>query len=119
MVEKCEKSGWSLVRVVRLSMQPPGMTLTDRGVRKRHAGSGAGPAHLFFGCRSEAGDFLYADEWRQLVEEGVLAALHVAFSRDGPHKRYVTHLIREQAAIVWQLLQQANPCTIASCTASK
>ncbi len=64
-----------------------------------------GAAHLFFGCRSEAGDFLYAPEWRRLVADGALTALHVAFSRDGPQKRYVTHLIREQAATVWGLLQ--------------
>lgn len=48
-----------------------------------------------------------------MVEEGVLTALHVAFSRDGPKKCYVTQLIREQAAAVWQLLQQVcAPCSV-------
>jgi sulfite reductase alpha subunit-like flavoprotein len=64
--------------------------------------------HLFFGCRSAEGDFLYRQEWQQLQQAGVLAGLHTAFSRDQPQKVYVTHLIRQQAALVWQLLQQAS-----------
>jgi len=76
--------------------------------RTAAAGTHFGPVHLFFGCRSATGDYLYAEEWQHMVEEGVLTALHVAFSRDGPKKCYVTQLIREQAAAVWQLLQQGG-----------
>lgn len=65
-----------------------------------------GPVHLFFGCRSASNDYLYSEEWQQLLDEGVLTGLHVAFSRDGPQKHYVTHLIREQSELIWQLLQQ-------------
>lgn len=32
--------------------------------------------------------------------------MHVAFSRDGPEKVYVQHLIKDNAAVVDQLLQQ-------------
>lgn len=63
--------------------------------------------HLFFGCRNADSDFLYREEWEQLQQAGVLM-LHTACSRDQPQKIYVTHLIRQQAAPVWQLLQQAS-----------
>jgi hypothetical protein len=65
-----------------------------------------GAVHLFFGCRWAEADYLYSEEWQQLKNEGILTGLHVAFSRDGPEKHYVTHLIREQAESIWSLLQQ-------------
>ncbi len=67
------------------------------------------PCVLFFGCRSAAADFYYADEWRALQAAGVLHPQHglqAAFSRDQPAKVYVTHCIRRQAALVWALLQR-------------
>lgn len=71
--------------------------------------------HLFFGCRNAEGDFLYRQEWQQLQQAGRLAGLHTAFSRDQPQKVYVTHLIRQQAELVWQLLQQASLPGTRSC----
>ena len=67
------------------------------------------PCVLFFGCRSEAGDYYYRQEWEGMQREGVLASrggLVTAFSRDQPSKVYVTHRIREQGEMVWGLLQQ-------------
>lgn len=64
--------------------------------------------HLFFGCRNAEGDYLYQQEWQQLQRAGVLTGLHTAFSRDQTQKFYVTHLIRQQATLVWQLLQQVG-----------
>ena len=43
---------------------------------------GYGDLHLFFGCRSSTKDFIYREELLRAVEEKVLAALHVAFSRE-------------------------------------
>ena len=37
---------------------------------------------LFFGCRHEAKDFLFAKEWEEMQAEGALTQLHTAFSRD-------------------------------------
>ena len=71
--------------------------------------------HLFFGCRSEMGDYLYQEEWQALLQAGVLSGLHVAFSRDQPQKVYVTHLIRQQAPLVWHLLQQVKPLCSSDC----
>lgn len=79
----------------------------------RPAGTGLLPAYcyLFFGCRHEAGDFLYRSEWKQMIAERVLAperegGLVTAFSRDQPSKVYVQHRIRERAAALWRLLQE-------------
>jgi sulfite reductase alpha subunit-like flavoprotein len=44
---------------------------------------------LFFGCRHEASDYLYADELRALASSSTLSVLDVAFSRDGTTKTYV------------------------------
>lgn len=68
------------------------------------------PCTLFFGCRSEAGDFYFRQEWEAMQAAGVLAAppagLVTAFSRDtAGSKVYVQHRIRERAAEVWAALQ--------------
>lgn len=63
-----------------------------------------GPIHLFFGCRHQRGDYLYADEYAQLQEEGVLTSLHTAFSRDGPERPYVQHRLAGQGRLVCDAL---------------
>jgi sulfite reductase alpha subunit-like flavoprotein len=49
-------------------------------------GKTLGPAHLFFGCRSSAEDFIYRSELEGYLASGVLSGLHVAFSREGASK---------------------------------
>jgi hypothetical protein len=49
-------------------------------------GAALGPAHLFFGCRSSAEDYIYRQELEGYLASGVLAGLHVAFSREGASK---------------------------------
>ncbi|KAK9834355.1 hypothetical protein WJX84_005108 [Apatococcus fuscideae] len=74
------------------------------------------PCYLYFGCRGQAADFYYAEQWRTYQGEGVLArdkGLRIAFSRDGPFKRYVTHLLQEDAAHLWQLIQQGASIYVA------
>jgi NADPH-ferrihemoprotein reductase len=41
-----------------------------------------GPIALFFGCRNAEGDFLYKEELQDMVNEGVISFLYLAFSRD-------------------------------------
>jgi sulfite reductase (NADPH) flavoprotein alpha-component len=58
---------------------------------------------LLFGERNAAHDFLLRDELERWRSEGGLQRLDLAFSRDGAgdgHRRYVQHLLREQAATV-------------------
>jgi cytochrome P450/NADPH-cytochrome P450 reductase len=79
--------------------------LQERGALKRQ-GVPVGASMLFFGCRDEQQDFLYADELRAFETDG-LTRLHTAFSRvPGQPKRYVQHLIAEQAEEVWRLIQE-------------
>jgi sulfite reductase alpha subunit-like flavoprotein len=68
---------------------------------------------LFFGCRHQGVDELYGDEFRAATVpgqplSGPAGGYFVAYSRDGGgsggEKRYVTHLLREQGALVWQML---------------
>ena len=77
--------------------------------------SGAGPpaaSRLYFGCRNEGSDFYYRDLWEACQAAGVLAregGLVMAFSRDQPRKVYVSHRIRDTAALLWRALQQVRP----------
>ncbi|XP_015928394.1 NADPH--cytochrome P450 reductase [Parasteatoda tepidariorum] len=71
-------------------------------------GKPVGDTILYFGCRHEKQDYLYAEELKKYVDEGVLTHLHLAFSRDQPEKRYVTHLLRENKAEIWKVIGEQN-----------
>ncbi|KAK9811910.1 hypothetical protein WJX72_012296 [[Myrmecia] bisecta] len=72
------------------------------------AGTTLGPAHLFFGCRQRACDFIYQDELEHFVRCGALTRLHLAFSRDSAQKDYVQHHLERSAADTWALISQAG-----------
>ena len=60
---------------------------------------------LFFGDQRKDSDFLYADEWADYLQSGVLTRLDLAFSRDQAAKIYVQDRMRENAAELWRWLQ--------------
>lgn len=62
---------------------------------------------LFFGCRNKDGDFLCAEEWRRLVESGLLM-LFTAFSRDQESKVYVQHSMLSESRRLWNLLDEGG-----------
>jgi sulfite reductase (NADPH) flavoprotein alpha-component len=64
-------------------------------VQERHATAASGRSWLFFGDRQFTHDFLYQLEWLEALEDGALARMDVAFSRDRPEKVYVQHRIWE------------------------
>ena len=66
-----------------------------------------GKCMLFFGCRNEAADYFYHEEWTDLKSQMPLE-VHAAFSRDQPQKVYVQDLIRQQSKSVYTLLHQGN-----------
>ncbi|XP_051907282.1 NADPH-dependent diflavin oxidoreductase 1 [Hippocampus zosterae] len=58
---------------------------------------------LFFGCRSESKDFYFRSEWKEMTKAGQLT-LFTAFSRDQEEKVYVQQRVRENAALIWDLI---------------
>ncbi|XP_069790684.1 NADPH-dependent diflavin oxidoreductase 1 isoform X2 [Narcine bancroftii] len=60
--------------------------------------------YLFFGCRGKSKDFFCQVEWEDLQQKGLLT-LFTAFSRDQDHKIYVQHRIRENGAVIWDLIR--------------
>lgn len=55
------------------------------------------PGWLLFGERQAAHDFYYRHELQALQQQGVLQHVDTAFSRDQPQRRYVQHVLAEQA----------------------
>ncbi|CAG5163888.1 uncharacterized protein ALTATR162_LOCUS6572 [Alternaria atra] len=71
------------------------------------AGQNVGKTILFFGCRKQSEDFMYADEWKQYQADlGDKFEMHTAFSRDGPKKIYVQNKLEEAGEEVNRLLEQ-------------
>lgn len=73
----------------------------------RRDGKTVGETVLYFGCRKRSEDYLYDTELEQYAKDGTLT-LRTAFSRDQPEKRYVTHLLAEDALKVWQIIGEKN-----------
>lgn len=71
---------------------------------EREAQGIRGNTWLFFGEQRFRSDFLYQAEWLQLMENGTLERMNVAFSRDQAQKHYVQHRVHESAAELYQWL---------------
>ncbi len=70
-------------------------------LQERRATGATGSNRLFFGDRRYNDDFLYQTDWQEMHRDGVLTHMHVAFSRDTPHKEYVQHrLYQERQSVV-------------------
>jgi sulfite reductase (NADPH) flavoprotein alpha-component len=61
---------------------------------------------LFFGEQRRTCDFLYENDFQEMKNAGVLTKLETAFSRDQEHKIYVQHRMLENAAELWQWLNE-------------
>ncbi|MCP5477140.1 MAG: hypothetical protein H7A19_20135, partial [Rhodanobacteraceae bacterium] len=66
-------------------------------LQQRLAEGASGRHWLFFGHRHLRREFLYQTEWLSALKRGQLQRLDVAFSRDQPERRYVQHVLAEQA----------------------
>ena len=74
-------------------------------IQQRDNNGDAGLNWLVFGNQKFTDDFLYQAEWLQYRKNGLLNKVSTAWSRQGQEKVYVQHKLRENAADVWQWLQ--------------
>lgn len=75
-------------------------------MQEREARGAEGRSWLFFGERNFRSDFLYQVEWQQLLQDGVLSRLDLAFSRDAGPKTYVQDRIRRAGRDVYAWLEE-------------
>lgn len=75
-------------------------------LQHRQAHGHTGDNWLFFGEQRQASDFLYRDEWQQMLSAGALKRLDTAFSRDQSKKIYVQDRMRENAVELFAWLER-------------
>ena len=71
-------------------------------LQDRQAIGAKGKNWLFFGAQREKCDYAYKEDWERLTQDGILAKLDCAWSRDQAHKIYVQHKMLEHAAEIWK-----------------
>nr|WSY51097.1 bifunctional nitrate reductase/sulfite reductase flavoprotein subunit alpha [Streptomyces sp. NBC_00886] len=75
-------------------------------LQERRALGHPAPNWLFFGEQHRATDFYYEEELTASLDEGTLARLDTAFSRDQRAKVYVQDRMREHGPELWHWLQE-------------
>ena len=83
----------------------PMRALLQERAWQKSQGLSVGRNVLYFGCRCRSQDYIYKDELEAYRADGTLDSLRLAFSREGASKVYVQHLLREDAAEIWDLLK--------------
>ena len=76
----------------------------SRVPQERHGRRADGQSWLFFGSQHQALDFLYRDELLDWVDDGTIARLDAAWSRDQEHKVYVQDKLYESGPNIWRWL---------------
>ena len=74
-------------------------------LQERKALGAKGKNWLFFGEQKAASDYFYGDEFEGWQADGVLNKFTTAFSRDQDHKIYVQHRMLENAAELYDWLE--------------
>ncbi len=74
-------------------------------LQEREHRKATGKSWLFFGDRNAVTDFLYHDELNTYLQQGLLARLDLAFSRDQEKKIYVQDRMLENATEFFKWLQ--------------
>ena len=77
-------------------------------LQQRQMDGATGRNWLFFGDWTEAGEFLYRDEIGAYVEDGTIDKLDLAWSREGPEKVYVQHLMKSHGAEIWEWIDNGG-----------
>jgi sulfite reductase (NADPH) flavoprotein alpha-component len=74
-------------------------------LQERRALGHTGPNWLFFGDQHRTEHFYYRDDLEDMVRDGLLNRLDLAFSRDQPDRIYVQHKMSDYGADVWRWLE--------------
>ena len=92
---------------VSMIMVGPGTGVAPfRGfLQERRALGHCGRNWLFFGDQYRAENYYYREEFEEMVRDGLLDRLDLAFSRDQAERVYVQHKMVEAGAEVWRWLQ--------------
>lgn len=77
-------------------------------LQERKTADAPGKNWLFFGDQHEATDFLYREEFDELMQCGKLAKLSLAFSRDQEQKVYVQDRMREEGEELFSWLEEGG-----------
>ena len=77
-------------------------------IQQRKMDDAKGRNWLFFGDWTEEGEFLYRDEINEFVEEGTIDKIDLAWSREGPEKVYVQHLMASHGEEIWQWIDNGG-----------
>ncbi|KAI8144941.1 hypothetical protein BJV82DRAFT_606828 [Fennellomyces sp. T-0311] len=80
--------------------------------------NGATENVLVFGCRYHDKDYHYRKQWEEYVSQGHLKVL-TAFSRDQDQKLYVQDRIRQEGAMLWDLIENRQAKIVLSGSAGK
>ncbi|KAG0705510.1 hypothetical protein DFH29DRAFT_281793 [Suillus ampliporus] len=64
-----------------------------------------GPTYYYFGSRHQHQEYLYGEEIEAYILDGTITKAGLAFSRDGPKKVYIQHLMLEDATDLASLLK--------------
>lgn len=75
-------------------------------MQEREEVGAEGKSWLFFGDQHFVTDFLYQTEWQNLIKDGVLTKMDVAFSRDSDKKVYVQHRMLEHSKELFNWLEE-------------
>ncbi|KAJ8655971.1 hypothetical protein O0I10_008411 [Lichtheimia ornata] len=73
---------------------------------------------LIFGCRHRDKDYHYRQQWEQYEKDGHLKVLP-AFSRDQDQKFYVQDCVRQQGAMIWELIDHKQTKVVLSGSSGK
>jgi NADPH-dependent sulfite reductase flavoprotein alpha-component len=73
-------------------------------LQERRALGHRGPNWLFFGDQHRAQNFYYREDLQDMVDDGFLNRLDLAFSRDQSKRVYVQHKMLDYGADVWRWL---------------
>ena len=74
-------------------------------LQDRRARGHTGPNWLFFGDQHRAQNFYYREDLQDMVSDGFLNRLDLAFSRDQAQRIYVQHKMLDYGADVWRWLE--------------